>query len=73
MHIKSFTKNLMPWRDSNPGLLVPEAGAMSTAPRRRGLVLLILIFTLRKIFSKKLFQKMVSKNGFSKWLESLPV
>jgi hypothetical protein len=28
---------------------------------------------LRKIFSKKLFQKMVSKNGFSKWLESLPV
>jgi hypothetical protein len=24
----------MPWRDSNPGLLVPEADAMSTAPRR---------------------------------------
>jgi hypothetical protein len=25
-----------PWRDSNPGLLVPEADAMSTAPCRRG-------------------------------------
>jgi hypothetical protein len=28
-------KNLIPWRDSNPGLLVPEADAMSTASRRR--------------------------------------
>jgi hypothetical protein len=27
------TQNLMPWRDSNPGLPVPEADAMSTAPR----------------------------------------
>jgi hypothetical protein len=44
MHIKllyttallCFPKNLMPWRDSNPGLLVPEADAMSSAPRRQG-------------------------------------
>jgi hypothetical protein len=44
MHFKSFytqqhcvsLKNLMPWRDSNPGLLFPEAGVMSTAPRRQG-------------------------------------
>jgi hypothetical protein len=43
MHIKSFytallcfPKNLTPWRDSNPGLLVPEADAMSTGPRRQG-------------------------------------
>jgi hypothetical protein len=28
-----FLKNLIPLRDSNPGLLVPEADAMSTAPR----------------------------------------
>jgi hypothetical protein len=45
MHIKSFftqqhyllcfPKNLIPLRDSNPDLLVPEADAtMSTAPRR---------------------------------------
>jgi hypothetical protein len=40
-HIKSFytqqhcyvsLKNLIPWRDSNPGLLVPQADAMSIAP-----------------------------------------
>jgi hypothetical protein len=31
-----FPKNLMPWRDSNPGLLVPEVDAMSIAPRRQG-------------------------------------
>jgi hypothetical protein len=43
MHIKPFytallcfPKNLTPWWDSNPGLLVPEADAMSTAPRRQG-------------------------------------
>jgi hypothetical protein len=45
MHIKSFytkqhcyvsLKNFLPWRDSNPGLLVPEVDAMSTAPRRQG-------------------------------------
>jgi hypothetical protein len=44
MHIKSFyaqrhsyvfPKNLIPWRDSNPSLLVPEADAMSSAPRRQ--------------------------------------
>jgi hypothetical protein len=45
-HIKSFyvyttalicfPKNLIPWRDSNIGLLVLEADAMSTAPRRQG-------------------------------------
>jgi hypothetical protein len=29
-------KNLLPWRDLNPGLLVPEADAMSTVPRRQG-------------------------------------
>jgi hypothetical protein len=48
MHIKSFytqqhcyvsLKNLIPLRDSNPGLLVPEADAMSTAPRRQGFLL----------------------------------
>jgi hypothetical protein len=33
--LRCFPKNLIPWRDSNPGLLVPEADAMSTAPRRR--------------------------------------
>jgi hypothetical protein len=27
-----FHKNLIPWRDSNPGLLVLEADTMSTAP-----------------------------------------
>jgi hypothetical protein len=31
-----FPKKRIPWRDSNPGLLVPEADAMSTAPRRQG-------------------------------------
>jgi hypothetical protein len=45
MHIKSFytqqhcyvtLKNLIPWRDSNTGLLISEADAMSTAPRRQG-------------------------------------
>jgi hypothetical protein len=30
-----FPKNLIPWRDSNQGLLVPEVDAMSIAPRRR--------------------------------------
>jgi hypothetical protein len=45
MHSKSFytqqhchvsLKTLhAPWRDSNPGLLVPEADAMSIAPRRQ--------------------------------------
>jgi hypothetical protein len=30
-----FPKNFMPWRDSNPGLLVPEAGVISTAPCRQ--------------------------------------
>jgi hypothetical protein len=49
MHIKSFytyttallwlPKNLIPWRDSNPGLLVPEANVTSTAPRRQGFFL----------------------------------
>jgi hypothetical protein len=29
-----FPKNLIPWWDSNPGLLVLETDAMSTAPRR---------------------------------------
>jgi hypothetical protein len=33
-HCNVFPKNLIPWQDSNPGLLVPEADAMSTAPRR---------------------------------------
>jgi hypothetical protein len=31
-----FPKNLIPWRDSNPGLLIPEAYSMATAPRRQG-------------------------------------
>jgi hypothetical protein len=30
-----FPKNLIPRRDSNPGLLIPEAGALSIAPRRQ--------------------------------------
>jgi hypothetical protein len=34
--LSHFLTNLIPWRDSNPGLLVPEADAMSTAPRRQG-------------------------------------
>jgi hypothetical protein len=34
--LQCFTKNLIPWWDSNPCLLVPEADAMSTAPRRQG-------------------------------------
>jgi hypothetical protein len=29
-----FPKNLIPWRDSNPGLLFPETHTMPTAPRR---------------------------------------
>jgi hypothetical protein len=46
IHIKSFytqqhcyvsPKNLIPWRDSNPGLVVPEANAMSTATRHQGI------------------------------------
>jgi hypothetical protein len=45
MHIKSFytqqrcyasLKTLYPGRDLKPGLFVPEADAMSTAPRRPG-------------------------------------
>jgi hypothetical protein len=46
MHIKSihtyttallcFSKNLIPWRDLNPDLLIPEAGVMSIAPLRQG-------------------------------------
>jgi hypothetical protein len=43
MHIKSFytqqhcyvfPKNLLPWRDSNPGLLVPEGDVHCTMPLR---------------------------------------
>jgi hypothetical protein len=30
------TKNLTPWRDSNPGSTVLEAEAMTTMPRRQG-------------------------------------
>jgi hypothetical protein len=46
MHIKSFytqqhcyvsLKNLLPWQDSNPGLLVLEVDAISTAPHRQGM------------------------------------
>jgi hypothetical protein len=47
MHIKSldtqehckvcFPKKLVSSRDSNPDLLVPEADAMSTEPRRQGM------------------------------------
>jgi hypothetical protein len=32
-----FPTNLIPWQDLNPGPLVPEADAMSTAPRRLGI------------------------------------
>jgi hypothetical protein len=44
MHIKSFYTqqhcyvSLKTWRDSNPGLLVPEADVMSIAPRRQGAI-----------------------------------
>jgi hypothetical protein len=31
-----FPENLIPWWDSNPGLLVPEADMMSNAPRHQG-------------------------------------
>jgi hypothetical protein len=31
-----FPKNIIPWRDSNPGLFIPEVDAMSTALRRQG-------------------------------------
>jgi hypothetical protein len=31
MSLTCFPKNLKPWRDLNPDLLVPEADAMSTA------------------------------------------
>jgi hypothetical protein len=37
MALLFFPKNLKTWRDSNPGLPVPEADAMSTAPSRQGL------------------------------------
>jgi hypothetical protein len=37
-------KTLYPGRDSNPGLLVPEADAMSTAPRRQGNFVQNLVF-----------------------------
>jgi hypothetical protein len=52
MHIKSFytqkhcyifPKNLIPWRDSNLGLLVPEVDAMSTTPRLQGKMLLLFL------------------------------
>jgi hypothetical protein len=33
-----FPKNLIPWRDTNPGLLFPEADAMSNASRRQAAV-----------------------------------
>jgi hypothetical protein len=55
-HIKSFytqrycyvsLKTLyIPWRDSNPGLLVPEADAMSTAPRRLGVFRIYMHITM---------------------------
>jgi hypothetical protein len=32
----SFPKNIIPWRDSNQGFIVPKADAMSSAPRRQG-------------------------------------
>jgi hypothetical protein len=38
-----FPKNLIPWWDSNPGLLVPEADAMSTAPRRQGFIFFLFV------------------------------
>jgi hypothetical protein len=34
--LQCFPKNPIPWRDSNPGPLIPEADAMSTAPRCQG-------------------------------------
>jgi hypothetical protein len=35
-HCHVFPKPLIPWRDSNPGLLVPVTDMMSTAPSRQG-------------------------------------
>jgi hypothetical protein len=34
--LQCFPKNLIPWRDSNPGLLVLVADAMSIATRSHG-------------------------------------
>jgi hypothetical protein len=60
MHIKSFytqkncyvfPKNLIPWRDSNPGLLAPEADAMSTLPHGQGMFQLFQILKIT-VFSK---------------------
>jgi hypothetical protein len=79
MHIKSFytqqhcyvsLKNLIPWRDPNPGHLVPEADAMSTAPRRQGGRLLLVYAknhfsfmrqTLSGIYIKSVFGRNLRK------------
>jgi hypothetical protein len=47
-----FPKNLIPYRDSNQGLLVPEADAVSTAPCRQGAasICLFIFRHLRAIF-----------------------
>jgi hypothetical protein len=59
MHIKEFytqqyyyasLKNLIPWRDANPGLLVPEADAMSSAPRRQGYCLKVIVIEVCRAF-----------------------
>jgi hypothetical protein len=49
MHIESFDTQhhcyfsvKKTWRDLNPGLLVPEADAMSTAPLRQGIHIYLL-------------------------------
>jgi hypothetical protein len=36
IHVTTAPKNLTPWRDSNPGSSVLEAGAMTTMPSRQG-------------------------------------
>jgi hypothetical protein len=55
-----FPQNLIPWRDSNPGLLVPEADAMSTAPRRQGVKSgQILILSLWTTFFPKVPDKKI--------------
>jgi hypothetical protein len=38
----------MPWRDLNLGLLVPEADAMSTVPRRQGNIKILVIFNFKR-------------------------
>jgi hypothetical protein len=50
-HCYGSLKNLIPWRDSNPGLLVPDTDAMTTAPRRQGVRGIFYITAVSQIFA----------------------